>query len=262
EVAAIGRDELQDWFGARVRPEHTTLALVGAVDPAEVADYCEAAFRAKGPRTPPAAYTVHDSAGPIVAERRHPRVGAPFVTVAIKAPPQDSVDWLPFVIAMGVVKLRCATTFTSYRGGEAQAGFPFFWFDYRHGDGFALINRRGVAEGEGDVPRDAAAVRSELHAMIKRLRTIAPSLGEIAAAAKEAATVLLLPPWPGQLEAMTRTPALLMPRAELLVMADVLGWSAKLAADVGRVPVADVQRALAEALADDNLHWFTLLPEQ
>jgi hypothetical protein len=53
-----------------------------------------------------------------------------------------------------------------------------------------------------------------------------------------------------------------MPRAELLAMADLLGLSPRLQTDVGHVPVHEVLRALANALADDNLTWLSLVPKE
>jgi predicted Zn-dependent peptidase len=265
EIAAISEAELRAWFEARVRPEHTTLVVLGGVDAADGERQCAEAFGAERTRTPPATPTVHDSAGPVERERPHPRVAAPFVTVALAAPPLDSRRWLPFVIAMHVVDLRCHTTFGGYRGGEAAAMFPFFWFDYRHGDRLALINRRGLGPDEarpGEAPRDLESVRGEMRAMIKRLRTVAPELGELRQAAFATASMLMLPPYERQLEAMAQNPGLLMPRAELLAMADVLGLRPTLQAEVGKVALADVQRELASALADENLTWFALLPER
>ena len=184
------------------------------------------------------------------------------MTVAIKAPPLNDPQWLPFVIAMGVVNVRCHRTFGSYRGREAEAMFPFFWFDYRHGDAIALINRRGASDDDGESSRDVEAVRGELRALIKRLRSVAPDMTEVRQAAFEAASTLMLPPYEGQLEAMAQHPGLLVPRAELLAMADVLGFRPSLQYDIGKVPVVDVHRALALALADANLVWLSLVPKE
>lgn len=260
ELRALGRGDLEAWFKARMRPEHTTLVVIGGLESAAVEAVCRQAFVAPGERTAPAALTVHDSAAPVQRESRHGRIAAPFVSVAIQAPAYDSPEWLPFVVAMGVVAVRCQRTFGAYRGREAEAAFPFTWYDYRHGDGFALINRRGANEEDGAITRDVDAVRRELQAVIKRLRTVAPDLGEVQRAAFEASTSLMLPPYEGQLDAMARYPGLLMPRGELLAMADVLGWPATVQADIGKVPVSEVMRVLHEALADDRLTWFALVP--
>lgn len=262
ELERVGRDVLESWYRARVRPEHTTLVVLGGVDAAATEAVCRQAFVAAGERTAPATPTVHDSAQPVAFEQRHARIAAPFVTVAMRAPAQDSPEWLPFVIAMGVVAVRCQRAFGGYRGREAEAGFPFTWFDYRHGDTFALINRRGANDEDGGINRDVDAVRRELLATIKRLRTVAPDLNEVQQAAYEAALSLAMPPYPGQLDAMARHSGLAMPRAELLAMADVLGWPATIPADIGKVPVPEVMRVLAQALADDNLTWFALTPSE
>lgn len=261
EIRALGRDELESWYAARVRPEHTTLVVLGGIDPARIGTLCREAFDVRGERTPPAATTVHDSAPPVQSEQPHGRIAAPFVSVAIPAPAQDSPRWLPFVIAMNVVTLRAQKAFGGYRGREAEAMFPFTWFDYRHGDAFALLNRRGASPEEGAVVRDVDAVRRELLALIKRLRTLAPDYDEVRQAAYEATTSLALPPYAGQLETMARHPGLLMPRAELLAMADVLRWRGTLQADIGKVPVTEVVRVLQESFADDNLTWLALVPK-
>jgi hypothetical protein len=262
EIRALGADDLQRWYAARVRPEHTTLCVLGGIDAGRVEAICRDEFAGQGERTEPAAPTVHDSAAPIEPEQRHGRIAAPFVTVAIRAPAHDHADWLPFVIAMNVVALRCQTEFGAYRGREAEALFPFTWYDYRAGDRFALINRRGASTEEGGITRDVDAVRRELLALIKRLRTVAPDLAEVQQAALGAAMALTLPPYRGQVEAMARHPGLLMPRAELLVMAEVLGWAPTVPADIGAVGVVDVIAVLQRSLADDNLNWFALVPKE
>lgn len=252
EVERISVDDLRAWFQERCRPEHTSLVVLGAAAGPELEALVREAFVAQGPRTAPAALTVHDSAGAIELDAKHTRIGAPFVSVAIKAPPPDSADWLPFVIAMGAVNARMTRTFGAYRGREADAQFPFFWFAYRYGDGFALINRRGADES------DLETVRGEVRAAIKRLRTQGAELGEVQQGAYEAAATNMLPPYERQMEMMARRPELLFPRADTLAMAHVLGWSATMAIDVGKVPVVLVQRALQTALADDNLTWLSL----
>lgn len=262
EMSALSKDTLRAWFRTRMRPEHTSVVVLGGIDAEKVEATCRTAFVADGERTEPAAVTVHDSAQPIEPVQRHGRVAAPFVTVAIAAPAQDSPEWLPFVIAMGVVAVRCQRAFGGYRGREAEAMFPFTWFDYRHGDGFALLNRRGQGGEDGGMGHDLAAVQGEVRAVIRRLRTVAPDLDEVQQAAYEAAMSLMLPPYPGQLEAMVRYPGQLMPRAELLAMADVLGWRASLPADIAKVPVPEVVRVLQQSLADDNLTWFALVPKE
>ncbi|MEZ5965673.1 MAG: hypothetical protein R3F56_17700 [Planctomycetota bacterium] len=261
EMEALDAATLRAWFDARVRPEHTTLVVLGGLDRGVVEETCAHAFTRKGERTEPAALTVHDSAQPVSFEQPHARVAAPFVSVAFPTPTQGSRDWLPFVVAMGVVAMRCQHDFVDYRGREAEGGFPFFWWDYRHGDSFALINRRG-ASSEAGLNRDVAAVRREMLATIRRLRTVAPDLKEVQLAAYEAALSLMLPPYAGQLEAMAKHAALLMPRAELLAMADVLGWPATIPVDLGKVGVSEVVRVLQAALADDKLTWFVLMPKE
>jgi hypothetical protein len=262
ELAAIDGDIMRAWFTARVRPEHTTLVVLGGVDVPAVAALIGETFAARGERTLSAAPTVHDGAGAIVLDQPHARVAAPFVTVAIRAPAVGTAEWLPFVIAMGVVEIACHRAFGAYRGREAEARFPFLWFDYRHGDAFALINRRGTAGAEGEFGRDVEGVRGEVHALIKRMRTVAPPLSDVGEAARAAALALAMPPYAGQLAAMAQHPGLLMPRAELLAMADILGLSPRLQTDVGHIPVHEVLRALANALADDNLTWLSLVPKE
>ena len=105
-------------------------------------------------------------------------------------------------------------------------------------------------------------MRGELRALIKRLRSVAPEMDEVRQAALGAASTIMLPPYEGQLEAMAQHPGLLVPRAEMLAMADVLGFRPSLQYDIGKVPVVDVHRALALALADANLVWLSLLPKK
>jgi predicted Zn-dependent peptidase len=253
EVQAVTAAELRAWFEQRCRPEHTSLVVLGAVAPTEAEAIVTREFQAPGPRTPTAELTVHDSAGPLELDGTHSRIAAPFVSVAIKAPEQTSAQWVPFLIAMGALNARAHVFFGSHRGREADALFPFFSFSYRYGDAFALLNRRG------EDGADVETVRGELRVVIKRLRTQGAELGDVQQGAFEVASVNMLPPYERQLELLARRHELLLPRADTLALAHVLGWSATLPGDVGRVPVVDVQRALQTFLADANLTWLSLV---
>jgi hypothetical protein len=255
EIEALTRADLEAWYRACFSPRAAVVVAVGA-PPEEGA---EAAARDQLAAVPalesPPAPVVHDDAPPVAADRPHPRVLAPFVTAALRAPAVSDPDYLPFLIAMAVVDVRCRRAFGDYRGGEALGRFPFTWFNYRLGEPFVMINRRGV-DGH-----DVDQVRGEVRAVIKRLRSQAVPLGEVRDAVLQVGAQLALPPYPPPaLAGMARDPRLLHPHAEVLAMAGVLGWPATLADDLGRVRVDDVQRVLGTWLVDDRLAWFSLVP--
>ncbi len=255
EMRSITRAEVEAWIAARFRPAHTSLVVLGAATGTGVDELLRDAGGAlEDARTPTAAAepTVHDTAPPILREAEHPKLRGPFATVVIKAPPPDGREWLPFLVAMGVVNARCHATFGPYRGREPEAGLPYFWFNYRRGEGFAMLSRRGPDEASADGPC------AELRVLLRRLRTQAPALDEVARATLDVASSLMLPPYGQQLADMARYPQLLGPRAEVLAASHVLGWSATLPADVGKVLVNDVFAVLQARLADDNLTWLTL----
>lgn len=254
EMQAITRGELEAWIAARFRPAHTSLVVLGAVDGTGVRELPADPSLVDGRApTQDAVPTVHDTAPAIATELEHAQLRAPFVSVVIKAPPPGP-ELLPFLVAMGVVQARCYAVFGAYRGREHEAGLPFFWFNYRRGDGFAVISRRGV----DDAPPDA--VRAEVNVLLRRLRTQAPTLQEVGMATGQIAGSLMLPPYERQLEDMAKHPPLLWPRAELLATAHVLGWSPSLQVDLGKVLLVDVLSALQTWLAEDNLTWITLTP--
>jgi hypothetical protein len=183
------------------------------------------------------------------------RVDAPFVSAALPVPWHTSPDFLPFLLALEVLRTRAGLAFRNYRGGESRARFHFVEHSYMDGDRLALVNRRGENNNSLE------DVEAEVAQLLVVLRDNEPSQRDVNAAALAIALPLALPPYDDRLLLpMVEEPDLLMPRALALGMYELWGWPTELATRIEAVPRAAVVQAIADHFALERLRWFALVP--
>lgn len=255
EVEAITTEEVAQRTRAHYAPGQVVLAVVGA--PAETAARGAIAEVFAGARRgEPAAMVSVPPTTEIVAETVHDRVDAPFVTLAFSTPSESLTDDLPFVIALQIVNARAARAFGEPRQGEMQARFRYMFGSFWEGSRLVLLNRRGRNGDELQAPR------SEIEALLFGIRDRGLSTDEISAAAVSVGHMLMLPPYPEDLQKNLRTqPRLLQSRAFVLATAELLGWPGDLPNRVGAVLVGDVQKALMQVYNPARWHWLALVPK-
>lgn len=197
--------------------------------------------------------TVHDALPAVTAVQPQERVAAPYVALALPAPDPRDPDALPFWIGMEVLRGRAAAALPPERGREASAYLVPFSFD-ETGPPLVELQRRG-RNGE-----TWQATRDEVARFVDGLfGNVTPD--EIATAAARVAWRLQVPPYPEPvLQAMTN-PRSLYPRARLLALAELLGWSGDVPQRLGQVSVRTVAEVLAKALAPEGRQWLALVPK-
>ncbi len=255
EIQNLTPERVRERLGSSYRPGHGILVALGGMDEADLAEHI-AALAALPPGeldTPPDA--VHDPLSPPEAVTTSSRVDAPFVSAALRAPLHSSPDFLPFLLALEVLRARAGLAFRTYRGGESLARFHFVEHNYMDGDRLALVNRRGE---NNDSLED---VEAEVAQFLLVLRDNEPTQRDVKAAALAVSLRVSLPPYDARLLLpMLEQPDLLMPRALALGMYELWGWPTDLRAAIEAVPLAAVRQAIADHFAPENVHWFALVP--
>lgn len=185
----------------------------------------------------------------------HRQVLAPFVSLAVPAPPSQSPDRLAFAVGMAVLRQHAAFEFGAYRAGEARAGFPFLDYDFARQDGVALLNRRGI---DGD---QTAEVVAEIRGLYQRTLEHGFSPGQVQRAARSLAVRLRLPPYSLTTQQdMGRLWRMLFTKALVLAGYEVWGWPRDLCQRLESVQVEDVNRVLREQMSEENSRWLSLEP--
>jgi hypothetical protein len=184
----------------------------------------------------------------------HPRVDAPYVAAAVRAPVPSPAS-VPFALGVEVLRARAEARFRSYRGNEPMARAPFVGYRFLLGEPVVLFCRRGP------VASAAAMPRAELEALLSAVRQQPPSRTEVASAASLLLSEWAVPPWTPAREAVLRQmPYGLGPRARTLCL---LGHWGVDDATVHSLPATDagaVAACLGEALRPEGLWWGGLVP--
>lgn len=255
EPAAIRRA-----FARAFHPSRATVAMLGALRKETALEAARAAFgapveHAAEPLPPVAA----EAADVEEIERETPaeRVDAPFVAFGFQAPAWGEADYLPFLIAMEVVRSRAASTFRGLRGGEVLAEFPPVAYDFLRMPPLAFLERRG-RNGE-----PASMVHAELDSLIAGLRSGGAGPQEVQAALGALLETLAVPPFRKDVVGLLGTyPTLLHQRGYVVAAYGLHGWPADLRAAIGSVPIGRVDRVLAAALAPERGVRVALVPNR
>ncbi len=248
-------EQLAARFAAAWRPDNAHLVVLGAVDEGRVREAIAKHFGPLERGGAPPARCVHDPLPPPPEEAPLARLDAPFVSAGLVGPRCGEPDWLPFLIAAEVLRVRALQAFREPRGGELQARFAPLAFDYWDGGTLVLVNRRGR---NGDA---AAEPRSEIRALLARFHGEGPRPEELAQATLSVARALWLPPYGDAEPLLAKEPRLLLGRAVTLAMARVEGWPADTNHLTGRIRAPEVMDVIARRFQPAAWRWFVLLPQ-
>ena len=255
EIQNLTPEQVRERLGSSYRPRQGILVALGGMGGGELAEHIAALAALPPGELHEPLDAVHDPLPPPEAVTISRRVDAPFVSAALRAPWHSSPDFLPFLLALEVLRARAGLAFRTYRGGESLARFHFVEHNYMDGDRLALVNRRGENNDS------LADVEAEVAQFLLVLRDNEPTQRDVNAAALAVALRLSLPPYDSRLlPPMLEQPDLLMPRALALCMYELWGWPTDLRAAIEAVPLAAVRQAIADHFAPESVHWFALVP--
>jgi len=241
-------------YQALYRPRHAVLSVLGGLPEPEMVSAVSSGFAELPPGDVdvPSVVAVEASAGAPTSVVS-PRVDAPYVSLALRAPDAGDPSYLVFAVAMEVVAARVARAMGDERGRETFGRFPRTMFDYPNGAPLAFVNRRG-RDGDGvDRPR------AEIEALVASLEK-GVSATEVGRARDQVSRRLQLPPYPRSSRSTIVSARALHVPASALAMAEVLGWPADLQARVAGVSVDQVDAALRAALDPAAWGWFDIVP--
>lgn len=249
-IRGLTCEAIRSAFARRFHPARASLVLLGDLDP-KGAHAAAAAALARGPERPnPAdlAIGVRPADAPAV-EPVTPaeRVDGVFAAYAFPTPAWRQEGYLPFLIAIEVVRLRAAATFRTARGGEGPAEFPFVEYDTLRMPPAGYIERRGK---DGD---PLGSVDAEIDSLVAGLRAGGATGPEIQAALGALFSLLAVPPYREDVvEVLRGFPPMLHQRGYVLAAYERNGWPAELRQALAAVPPAHVDRALRTVLDPDR----------
>ncbi len=256
ELETLSAAEIEATIERHFAPAHAFVTAVGATDDVTLATDIATTFSPPRDGTVAADPMSHDTAKPTEDITEHGLVDAPFVSAALRAKSWGDPGYLPFVVAMGIVRARAARSFQPFRGGEAKARFEFVNYSYLDEPGVVMINRRGR---NGD---SVERVQQEIRGLLADLREHGATSTEIGYAIHEVSQSLSLPPYGSNFARIAaRSPQALYPRAWVLALYEVFEWPADLPQLFSKTTVGQVSKEFETALAVDRVRWFALRPD-
>lgn len=248
EIAGVTRAELRarylDHYGSR----RAILATVGGMTRQQLESQLNLTAASGVDRPPvPVQPGTHPQTHPeAVRSEIHPRVDAPYVSLAMPMPADRSAA---FLVAVGAMRHQAYLYFGKPRGKEWLAGFEFVRHQWLTGDPMVMINRRGRSAGS------AADVRQEILGFLASIRGRSCGLAEkhVAMARQEILNTLERPRKGDRREVAFR--------ARIMCLRRLLGFDDAFLAQVAKVEAEEARSALLEHLREDRGCWLEFLPD-
>ncbi len=255
EITAISIAQIRARIRDSYRSGAAILGLLGGMNDDQLAGCLDALVSIPAGDGPAPMPIIYDPLGRPEETTTAANVDGPYVSAVMRAPEQTSDEFLPFLLAMEILRTRASRVFAAFRGAELQARFPFVAHNLMDGDRLTLINRRGENHSSlGDV-------QAEMTMFLEVLRSNPISEGDVSRAAETVVLQLALPPYEAPvLGPMVQQPGLLMPRALAMCTYELWNWPTDLRARIRAVSRDAVQRALNEYCDPERLRWFALVP--
>lgn len=253
---AVDPAALRRWLGGAFTSDRAFLVAVGGVNEADSAAlFAGWRWQGEAERIEDLAPVTAAAAQPAAAHTEHHLVDAPFVTAALPVPSWGEPRFLESWIVLDAIRARAARVFLRYRGGEAQARFPFVGFDDLDAPPLMLINRRGETKNDID------QVMAEVRGLLADLREHGLVMQEVGQSTRRIAAGFAVPPFEAaRMQSLAENPRLLLSRAYVIAAYHVNEWPRGLSALVLQASLRNVQLQTRELLAKDRVQVFSLRP--